>query len=128
MYFHFSAVLFFLCVSVFFALLTYGLSWLFRPSNPSSNKLSTYECGEIPFGGSWIQFNLRFYLVALIFLVFEVEIVFLFPWAVVLKKIGLFAFLEMLIFLGILFVGFAYVWRKQDLSWFNASESGNQSH
>ncbi|HQI75044.1 MAG TPA: NADH-quinone oxidoreductase subunit A, partial [Candidatus Latescibacteria bacterium] len=98
---------------------------LFRPANPSAEKLATYECGEIPFGGSWIQFNLRYYLIALVFLIFEVEVVFLYPWAVVLRTIGAFAFWEMIVFLAILLVGFAYVWRKGDLSWFTPSGSGH---
>ena len=123
MHFHFAAVLVFLLFSVAFVALTYGISRLLRPDNPYAAKLNTYECGEIPFGGSWIQFNLRYYLIALIFLIFEVEVVFLYPWAVVLKKIGAFAFWEMLVFLGILFAGFAYVWRKNDFTWFASPDS-----
>ncbi len=92
-------------------------SWLFRPRRPYAEKLSTYECGETPIGPSHIRFNIRFYVVALIFLVFEVEAVFLFPWALVYKDFGMFAFVEMLIFIGILVVGYAYVWMKGDLEW-----------
>ncbi len=92
-------------------------SWLLRPKRPDAQKLSTYECGEEPVGDPRIKFNIRFYVVALIFLVFEVEIVFLFPWALVFKQFGMFAFLEMLVFLGILIVGYAYVWAKGDLEW-----------
>ncbi len=125
MYLHFGAVLAFLLFSAVFVAITYGISALFRPTNPSAEKLTTYECGEIPFGGSWIQFNLRYYLIALVFLIFEVEVVFLYPWAVVLRTIGAFAFWEMIVFLAILLVGFAYVWRKGDLSWFTHSGSGN---
>lgn len=90
---------------------------LLRPHRPYKEKLATYECGEEPVGTSWIKFNIRFYVVALIFVIFEVEIVFLFPWALVFKQLGLFAFVEMMIFLAILFVGFAYVWAKGDLDW-----------
>lgn len=93
------------------------LSRLLQPRNPHPMKLSTYECGELPEGDSWIQFNIRFYVIALVFLIFEVEIVFLFPWAVVFKQLGMFAFVEMMIFVFILLVGLAYVWAKGDLEW-----------
>jgi NADH-quinone oxidoreductase subunit A len=79
--------------------------------------LTTYECGEVPLGDTRVRFNIRFYVVALIFLIFDVEVVFLFPWATVFKNLGWFAFFEMLVFLLILFVGYAYVWRKGDLDW-----------
>ncbi len=123
MYFDFGNVLIFLLFSVLFVVFTLFLSRIIRPSRPSARKGSTYECGELPFGGSWIQFNIRFYVVALVFLIFEVEVVFLFPWAVVLKQIGMFALVEMLIFLAILMVGLAYVWRKKDLSWVMVPEA-----
>ncbi len=90
---------------------------LIRPSRPYAEKNSTYECGEVPVGSPHVKFNIRFYVVALIFLVFEVEAVFLFPWALVYKQFGLFAFLEMLVFLAILIVGYIYVWKKGDLEW-----------
>ena len=77
----------------------------------------SYECGEIPEGSAWVQFNIRFYVIALIFLIFDVEIVFLFPWAVVYQDLGLLAFIEAFIFVLILIVGFIYVWAKGDLDW-----------
>jgi len=122
-YFDFGNALIFLVFSALFVLLTLLISRIIRPSAPSSAKESTYECGEVPFGGSWIQFNLRFYVIALVFLIFEVEVIFLFPWAVVLRRIGMFALVEMLIFVGILIVGLAYVWRKKDLTWVLAPEA-----
>ena len=85
--------------------------------NKEGEKLEIYECGEIPEGSAWVQFNIRFYIIALIFIIFDVEVVFLFPWAVVFKDLGLIAFIEVMIFLGILVVGFAYVWSKGDLGW-----------
>tara|TARA_B110000014_G_scaffold124933_1_gene85926 strand:- start:517 stop:936 length:420 start_codon:yes stop_codon:yes gene_type:complete len=85
--------------------------------NKKGDKLDIYECGEIPEGSAWVQFNIRFYIIALIFIIFDVEVVFLFPWAVVYKDIGLLALLEVMVFLGILIVGFAYVWMKGDLDW-----------
>lgn len=92
-------------------------SWLLRPRRPYPDKLSTYECGEEPIGEPWVKFNIRFYVVALIFLVFDVEVVFLFPWALVFRELGMFAFIEMAMFLGVLIVGYAYVWVKGDLDW-----------
>ena len=90
---------------------------LIAPNNPNPDKLATYECGEESEGSAWVQFNIRFYVVALIFLIFDVEVVFLFPWAVVFNELGLLAFIEMGIFLLILIVGLAYVWRRGDLDW-----------
>ena len=90
---------------------------LVAPSKKSKEKLETYECGEESEGSAWLQFNIRFYVIALIFLIFDVEVVFLFPWAVVFKDLGLLAMVEMAIFLEILIVGLAYVWVKADLNW-----------
>ncbi|HLX11752.1 MAG TPA: NADH-quinone oxidoreductase subunit A [Bacteroidota bacterium] len=92
-------------------------AWLVRPDRSYPNKLTSYECGEEPVGGSWVKFNIRFYVVALIFLLFDVEVIFLFPWAVVYQKLGMYAYVEMLVFVAILFVGYAYVWVKGDLDW-----------
>ena len=93
-----------------------ALQHLLSPrQNKGGDKLLSYECGEVPEGSAWVQFNIRFYIIALIFIIFDVEIVFLFPWAVVFKDIGLLAFVEVMIFLGILIVGFVYVWMKGDL-------------
>lgn len=92
-------------------------SWVLRPKRWYPGKLSTYECGEEPVGESWIKFNIRFYVIALIFLIFEVEIVFLFPWALVFKELGMFAFVEAVLFILVLGVGYVYVWRKGDLDW-----------
>ena len=90
---------------------------LVAPSKKSKEKLETYECGEESEGSAWLQFNILFYVIALIFLIFDVEVVFLFPWAVVFKDLGLLAMVEMAIFLVILIVGLAYVWVKADLNW-----------
>ena len=90
---------------------------LVAPNNPNPDKLATYECGEESEGSAWVQFNIRFYVVALIFLIFDVEVVFLFPWAVVFNDLGMLAFVEMAIFLIILLVGLAYVWKRADLDW-----------
>ena len=90
---------------------------LIAPNNQNPDKLATYECGEESEGSAWVQFNIRFYVVALIFLIFDVEVVFLFPWAVVFNDLGLLAFVEMAIFLIILLIGLAYVWKRSDLDW-----------
>ena len=100
-----------------------GVAKLLRPHNPNPAKLTTYECGELPQGSSWIRFNVRFYLIALFFIVFDVEVIFLYPWAVVFKslfpvpELGALVFWEMVLFLSILTVGLAYVWAKGDLDW-----------
>jgi len=113
----FGRVLIFLIIGLVFVAGGLVTSWLIRPSRAYPSKLTTYECGETPLGDTRIRFNIRFYVVALIFLIFDVEVVFLFPWATVYKELGWFAFIEMLVFLGILFIGYAYVWRKGDLDW-----------
>ena len=74
----------------------------------------SYECGELPEGSAWIKFNIRFYIIALIFIIFDVEVIFMFPWAVVFQDLGLLAFVEMAIFLIILLIGLAYVWKRSD--------------
>ncbi len=107
-----------MAVALLFVAISLVLSRLIRPKGRySPEKYTTYECGENPQGMAWIQFNIRFYVFALIFIIFDVEIIFLLPWAVVFKNLGPFAFLEGLIFVGILVVGLAYVWRKGDLAW-----------
>jgi NADH-quinone oxidoreductase subunit A len=88
-----------------------------RPERFDEEKTTTYECGEEPVGSAWIQFNIRFYVFALIFIVFDVEAVFLLPWAVVFRELGPLAYVEGLVFIGILAVALAYVWRKGDLAW-----------
>jgi len=113
----FGRVLIFLIVGTLFVAIGMLVAWLLRPHRPYPGKVTTYECGENPLGDTRVRFNIRFYVVALIFLIFDVEVVFLFPWAVVFKQLGWFAFIEMVVFLVILFVGYAYVWRKGDLDW-----------
>ena len=102
---------------LFLVVLLLGVASVLRPNKPYAEKLQTYECGEVVEGSAWLQFNVRFYVIALIFLIFDVEVVFLFPWAVVFKDMGMVALVEMGIFLSILIVGLAYVWVKSDLDW-----------
>ncbi len=113
----FGRVLLFILVGAVFVALGLVTAWLLRPSRPYPSKNATYECGETPVGDTRIRFNIRFYVIALIFVIFDVEVVFLFPWALVYGALGWFAFVEMLVFLAILLAGYAYVWRNGDLDW-----------
>jgi NADH-quinone oxidoreductase subunit A len=102
--------------------LVIGLALLVAPflvayQNPDPEKLSAYECGFNPFDDARMKFDVRFYLVAILFIVFDLEVAFLFPWAVAFKDIGWFGFTSMMIFLGVLTVGFIYEWRKGALEW-----------
>ena len=93
------------------------LNYLLSPRKPDPEKLSAYECGFDPFDDSRMEFDVRFYLVAILFIIFDLEIAFLFPWAISLGKIGLLGFFSMIIFLLILTVGFIYEWKKGALDW-----------
>lgn len=92
-------------------------SRLLRPSAPTPDKLETYECGPLPVGDAWQQFNMHYYLFALLFVVFGVEAAFLYPWAVAHRQVGAFALVEMLIFVALLGFGWAYAWRRGALEW-----------
>ncbi len=94
-----------------------AFSRLIAPHNPGAIKNSPYECGEQPIGQAWIQFNVGYYLFGLLFLVFDVEAAFLYPWAVAFKTVGLTGFVEALIFLLVLILGLAYAWKKGALEW-----------
>jgi NADH-quinone oxidoreductase subunit A len=111
------AVLIFLLAGTGIVLFTFFLARLLRPHNPYPEKSINYECAEDPIGSSWIQFNNRFYIFALIFVIFDVEAVFLFPWAVAFGKLGLYALIEMVVFILILFYGIYYAWKKGALRW-----------
>jgi NADH-quinone oxidoreductase subunit A len=117
MYFDFANVLVYILVSAGFIFGSMTLGKVLRPNRPTPQKLSTYECGEEAIGSAWIQFNVRFYIIALIFLIFDVEIAVLFPWATIFKQQPLLVFGEIMIFTVILVVGFIYVWVKGDLEW-----------
>ncbi len=103
--------------AILFVLLQFALSRLVAPYDPRGAKVFPYECGEVPLGSAWTRFNVGYYVFALLFLIFEVEVVFLFPWAVVLREIGLPALVEGGVFLVILVFGFAFAWRKGYLVW-----------
>lgn len=117
MYRDFGTVFLFVIIGAVLLTVALLLAKLLSPSCPSKSKLSTYECGEEAEGSAWVKFNIRYYVIALVFIIFDVEILFLFPWAVVYKDLGWLAFIEMAIFLFILIVGLIYVWKKKDLDW-----------
>jgi NADH-quinone oxidoreductase subunit A len=110
-------VLLFILVGLAIGVVPVALGWLLAPNRPDSEKLSPYECGFEAFEDARMRFDVRYYLVAILFILFDLEIAFLFPWAVVLKQIGMFGFVAMLVFLAILVVGFVYEWKKGALDW-----------
>ena len=107
----------FLIVSSAVPVLALTASKVLRPKTGGAERRTTYESGMEPIGGAWIQFNIRYYMFALVFVVFDVETVFLYPWAVAFNSLGLFAFIEALIFIAILVVALVYAWRKGALEW-----------
>lgn len=113
----FGKVFAFFLVSVIFVIVGILTAKFIRPNRPSKEKQLTYECGEEPIGSPWVKFNIRFYVVALIFLIFDVEVVLLVPWAVVYRELGFAGYLVGVIFLVLLGLGMAYEWRKGDLEW-----------
>lgn len=115
--FPYLSVLIFIVAGTGIVLFTFFLARLIRPSNPYREKNINYECAEEPIGTAWVQFNPRFYIFALIFVIFDVEVIFLFPWAVAFGQLGLFALVEMILFIAILFFGLFYAWKKGVLKW-----------
>ena len=110
-------ILVFLVIALIFGIMPLLMGRLIAPHRPDPAKYSQYECGFEPFEDARIPFDVRFYLVAILFIIFDLEIAFLFPWAVVLDKIGLTGLLAMFIFLSLLIVGFWYEWKKGALEW-----------
>ena len=111
------SIIIFLFIALFLSIGFIVINFLASPSNPDPEKLSAYECGFEPFDDSRMEFDVRFYLVAILFIIFDLEVAFLFPWAITLGKIGLFGFWSMIIFLLILTIGFIYEWKKGALEW-----------
>ncbi len=110
-------IIIFLVIAFLFGTFTLFFGYLLRPSSPNTDKLAAYECGNPPFMDSRSKVFVRYYLVAVMFVLFDLEVVFLYPWAVVYRKLGLFALGEMLLFILILLFGYAYAWRKGALEW-----------
>ncbi len=113
----FGKIFIFLLLAIGFVGIALFAAKLIRPHRPTKEKLLIYECGENVEGSPWVKFNIRFYVVALIFLIFDVEVVLLFPWALTYQEFGFYGFLVGVIFLLILGLGMAYEWRKGDLNW-----------
>ena len=110
-------ILVFVAVGLAVGLLARLLNHFVAPNHPDSEKLSAYECGFEAFEDARMKFDVRYYLLAIIFILFDLEIAFLFPWAVVIKEIGMHGFIAMMVFLSILVVGFIYGWRKRAFEW-----------
>jgi len=107
----------FLLFGIAFVASAFIVSWLLRPSAPNPVKNSPYECGEAVRGTSWIQFNVHYYLIALIFVVFDVDVLFLVPWALVFRELGFEAYVGMMVFIAILVSGLIYAWKKEGFKW-----------
>lgn len=110
-------ILVFLAVAFVMGVVMVGIGFLLGTRKPDSEKLSPYECGFEAFEDARMKFDVRYYLVAILFIIFDLEIAFLFPWAVVLDKIGMVGFVAMMVFLGVLVIGFIYEWKKGALEW-----------
>lgn len=110
-------ILIFISVGIFIGVAAIGAGLLLSPSRPDAQKLSPYECGFEAFEDARSKFDVRFYLVAILFIIFDLEIAFLFPWAVVMEEVGLFGFWAMTVFLVILIIGFIYEWKNGALEW-----------
>ncbi len=117
MLYNYIPVLIFIVIGLGLGAVMIMLGAMLGPHRPDSEKQSPYECGFEAFEDSRMKFDVRYYLVAILFIIFDLEIAFLFPWAVVLDEIGMFGFLAMMVFLGVLVVGFIYEWRKGALEW-----------
>ena len=114
---NYLTIIIFLAIALILSLGFLVLNFAFSPKNPDPEKLSAYECGFEPFNDSRMEFDIRFYLVAILFIIFDLEIAFLFPWAITLCNLGLFGFFSMMLFLFILTIGFIYEWKKGALDW-----------
>ena len=113
----YAGIFLFLVVGALVPLAALATNWLIRPKKPNKVKLETYECGVEPIGETWVQFKANYFLYALVFVAFDIETVFLYPWAVVFQSLGLFAFIEMIIFIAILVLVFWYAWKEGALEW-----------
>ena len=110
-------ILFFVLVALVFGVWSLVVSYLVQPKYPEPEKLSTYECGSEPFSDARMPFPVRYYIFAMLFVIFDIEVIFLYPWAVVFTKIELIGLIEMLVFIGLFLVAYLYAWRKGALEW-----------
>lgn len=104
-------------IGIVFVIISLFMSRMVRPSNKTKEKLSTYECAEVPIGDARVHYNIQYYLLVIVFLIFDVEILFLYPWAVQFRQLGPLGFFEMVLFIEVLIIGLAYAWRKEALEW-----------
>lgn len=114
---NYTGVLIFLLIGIGFVTIVFSLSYVLRPSKPTPEKLTPYECGNLPAGDARGYFSIKYYLIAIIFVLFDVETAFMFPWAVIFRDFGIFGLVEMAVFLLIILVGFCYAWKKGALEW-----------
>lgn len=114
---HYVPILLFLLVAIGFGAVSLTVGKLIRPKNPYKDKNAPYECGVPPINDARERFSIRYYVIAMLFLVFDVEVVFLYPWAVDFSRLGLFGLVEMMIFIFILLIGYVYAWKKEALEW-----------
>lgn len=110
-------ILLFVGIAMAFGVVTLVLSYVVQPKYPEAEKLSAYECGSEPFSDARMPFPVRYYIFAMLFVIFDIEVIFLYPWAVVYGQIGLFGLLEMLVFIALFLVAYVYAWRKGALEW-----------
>lgn len=110
-------ILIFIALGILLPVVALTLGRFLRPHNPTAEKGITYESGNDPVGDSWVQFKVKYYIFALLFVIFDVETIFLYPWAVAYDQLGLFALIEMVIFIGLLLIGLLYAWKKKVLEW-----------
>ena len=110
-------ILFFVLVALVFGVWSLVVSYLVQPKYPEPEKLSTYECGSEPFSDARMPFPVRYYIFAMLFVIFDIGVIFLYPWAVVFTKIELIGLIEMLVFIGLFLVAYLYAWRKGALEW-----------
>lgn len=113
----FFPILLFVFVALAFGVVTLVISYFVQPKFPESEKLSAYECGSEPFSDARMPFPVRYYIFAMLFVIFDIEVIFLYPWAVVFNKIGLIGLVEMMIFIALFLVAYVYAWRKGALEW-----------
>ena len=113
----YSPIMFFIVLALVFGIWTLVISSLLQPKYPEPEKLSTYECGAEPFSDARMPFPVRYYIFAMLFVIFDIEVIFLYPWAVVFTKIALIGLIEMLVFIGLFLVAYVYAWRKGALEW-----------
>jgi NADH-quinone oxidoreductase subunit A len=114
---HYFPILFFVVVALFFGVWSLVVSYLVQPKYPEAEKLTSYECGSEPFSDARMPFPVRYYIFAMLFVIFDIEVIFLYPWAVVFTKIELIGLIEMLVFIVLFLVAYVYAWRKGALEW-----------